>query len=453
MRADLLWFGVVVLFGPFVCGQLFGLHGWRTGKMCLITLAVVTIGVTSYVDSEVLLSDRLRLLATSGLSLVSGFIIAHKSGPYIAVVGYSGYVFTLSAATLGVGLGQLGHGLVAYLFWLVSGVDKSFELAVVLYSHVPPVLLALMLLMRHIDLGRLVLRKIATLATLWGVVGLFADYLQGTIEANLLWWLCGRQRMGMEGIFLSYAIGLVLALPLFGFGRVKKIDTDDTKGLSVDRRLGPTARQIITKGRLFGGSIADEQETSFRLKGGLEFDVSLPDGWQCVGRTQKGTYVSVCFMTPGGWPAIVQLDVYAYAPREVMKQLRKEFKHLDEGEVDLGILDPGRRSERLEHTSEVNLLARDASIVETNCDPLEGIPSFECCYKRPLRTGLSARLLRVVRVDGYVATFIVEDYEFVFMFEADSEVFKRFLQDAKQIVRNMTFKGQKLGEKNGSPDI
>ncbi len=464
MRAELIWFGVVVLFGPFVCGQLFGLHGWRVGKVCLITLAVVTMGVASYVDSELLLSDRLRLLVTTGLSFVSGFIIARKSGPYIAVVGYSGYVFTLSSATLGIGIGQLGHGVAAYLFWLASGVDKSFEFAVVLYSHVPAVLVALMLLMPHIDLGRQVLRSIVKLATLWGVLGLLVDYLQGTIEANLLWWLCGRQRMGVEGVFLSYAIGIVQALPLFKYGRADKSDADHIEAPRMDGRLGRTAGEQVAKERKYGRLITDEQETGFRIKEGLEFCVPLPDGWRCEGRTQDETHVSVRFSPPENWPAIVYLNAYAFAPNAVKKELKKEFTDLEEGQLDHPIFDPGRRSELLEHTAETNLAVRDAVINEANSDMLEGIPSFECCFKRPLRmfefsfkrpllTRLIAPLLRVVRVYGYVATFIVEDYEFVFMFEADSEVFQRFLPDVKLMVRNMTFKGHKLGASNGSPDI
>lgn len=451
---DIVGFAIVVLFGPFLCGQLFGWRVWRFGSWKSHSVVVFSGLVGCYAGYEDLLSNKLQVLAAAALSYLTGYIIGRRGSHYIAIVGYSGFVFTLSAATLSVGLGQLGHGLVDYLLWLAFDIDKNFELAVVLQSHVLPVLAALMLLMHYGDfsqaLDRLVFRKIVAVATLWGVLGLFADYVQGTLEANLLWWLCGRQRMGVEGIFLSYAIGTVLVLPLFKYGRAKKSDAGDTEVPTMDGQLGRIAGVQVAMERLFGRQIANQQETIFQIKEGLEFHVSLPIGWRLAGRTQKKTQVSVRFRLPGNWPATVHLNAYAFAPNEVKKELKKEFKGLDEGKLDHPIFDPRRRSELLKHTAERNLATRDAVIIEADSDILDGIPSFECYYKRPLRRGLFAPLLMV---DGYVLTFIVEDYEFVFMFEADAEVLKRFLPEAKQMVRNMTFKGQKLEARNGSPDI
>jgi hypothetical protein len=150
------------------------------------------------------------------------------------------------------------------------------------------------------------------------------------------------------------------------------------------------------------------------LKHLIPFQITLPPGWHSYDHQRKEDGFYQRFRPPEfSWSALLKLMVFQYHPE------------LDEPPIRL---DPVPRVERLKRSMSYNLVKRNAIKDKEKIGTLYSVPSHECWYHRSIFKY------------GYAAIFIVDNCEFVFLWELSNPfVYRKWLPDVEKIVKSIKF--------------
>lgn len=434
---------IALALGPYICGQIWGWNESFLLKIIVINACGVYLGV--YFSDELLYGDspeKLGILLTGLLWFGIGYMNGRKCKRYLRVMGWQGYVFKAGAVTFSVGVGQFVCALVRLCIPWLFDLHGRYESFVAMCAHLQVVVITFMLVAPYYRestdvVKRVARRNIRILVLLWTAVVFMLNLRSGDVVLRLLWWVPGPAVPFAYEIFCCYPIALLFGFPLFESGEEYSVRDEGSEELSEDGELGSVGGKLASMAEQHGPKMVYGQH-GYPLKGTIKFDVQLPRDWH-AGKLRRNAFrIWQNFRPPNKWPAFVSLSVYAFAPDKVREELREEFGDKAKEVREHPIFDSNRRHELLLHTAEVWLRARGASIYEKHCGTMHGVPSVECVFKRPMMKRLMW-LQGLLKMHGYAAVFIIEDYEVVFLFESDFEVFERFLPVVKKIVQELVF--------------
>lgn len=422
--------------GPYFCGYVWGWTNRFYVKQVIMIVYGLCLGtcvLDTFFGAD--LTGKLGMTVTACLWYGVGRVSARKCKRYLRVMGWQGYVFKVSAAVFSVGVGGALWSTVALCIPRLSGYFGGLEDVAALMTHLLVALVALALLEPYYSkypdvVKRVVRRRMGVLVLLWTAVAFALDRGWGEVVLRLLWWARETEVPFAFKVFCCYPLGLLCGLPQFESVQESTPSDEGSRTIALNGELGSVGGMLAAMAGHHGtGAVYGRH--GFALKGTVHFDVPLPAGWRAGKVRHTAHRVWQNFTPPKNWPAMVSLSVYAFAPNRVREELGNragEFR-------DHPIFANNRRHDLLLHTAEVWLRARGASIREKHCGTIHGVPSVECVFTRsPARVfWLSA----LVKTHGYVAAFIIENYEVVFVFESDVKTFERFLGDAKIMFREV----------------